>query len=41
MAKALPSGFDEAHGKESIAGQYIAVCVLPCGDARQRLCHVF
>jgi hypothetical protein len=40
-AKALPSGLDETHGKESVAGQYIAVRSLPCVDARQRLRRAF
>jgi hypothetical protein len=40
-AKALPSDLDETHGKESVAGQYIAMRSLPCVDARQRLCRAF
>jgi hypothetical protein len=37
----LPSGLDETHGKESVAGQYIAVRSLPCVDAWQRRCRAF
>jgi hypothetical protein len=39
--RALPCGAGKTHGKESVAGQYIAVRSLPCVDARQSLCLAF